>query len=95
MDDDVLKSVGMWIAGIFILLLVMTMFGSCSVIGAGHRGVVYSSISGVQQRVMTEGFNWKVPWFQTVHKFDIRTQKLEVQADGASKDLQTVKSSWI
>jgi len=91
MDDDVLKRVGMWIAGILILLLVMTMFGSCSVIGAGHRGVVYSSISGVQQQVMTEGFHWKVPWFQTVHKFDIRTQKLEVQADGASKDLQNVK----
>ena len=91
MDEDVLKTLGMWIAGAVVLFVIMTMFGSCSVIQAGHRGVVYSSISGVQQKGMTEGFNWKVPWFQSVTKFDIRTQKLEVQADGASKDLQTVK----
>ena len=73
----------------FIILVVL--FGSFSIIDAGERGVVLN-FGAVSDKIMTEGFNFKVPFYQSVHKLDIKTQKEEVVATAASKDLQTVST---
>lgn len=81
-----------WTAVLVIVgILLMLMFGSCSIIGAGQRGVVYSKVSGVRPYIFTEGLNFKVPFIETVTKFSIRTQKLKGLSEGASRDLQLLK----
>lgn len=64
--------------------------GSITIIGAGERGVVFDSISGVKPRALGEGVNFVTPFVQSVIIFDVRTQKTEFEATAASKDLQNV-----
>lgn len=73
------------ILGAIILVVAVTPF---KIITAGERGVVLRL--GAVNRTMSEGFNWKVPFIESVKVLDVRTQKEQVQASAASKDLQTV-----
>ncbi|MCK5219017.1 prohibitin family protein [bacterium] len=79
---------GMIIAG--AVILVLFVLNPIVIIGAGERGVVFSRFTGVQEKVMMEGMNFKIPGIESVVKFDVKTQKLERASDGASKDLQEV-----
>lgn len=79
---------GIIIAGAVILLLFV--FNPIVIIGAGERGVVFSRFTGVQDKVMQEGMNFRIPAIENIIKFDIKTQKLERASDGASMDLQEV-----
>ncbi|MCK5243535.1 prohibitin family protein [bacterium] len=88
-SKDSMKGVsGLVIAGVIILLLFV--LNPIVIIGAGERGVVFSRFSGVQQNVMMEGLNFRIPGIESIIKFDIKTQKLERLSQGASKDLQEV-----
>lgn len=64
--------------------------GSITIIGAGERGVVFDSVSGVKPVALKEGINFVTPFVQSVIIFDVRTQKVEFEATAASKDLQNV-----
>lgn len=75
---------------VFIFILIV-IFSSFSIIKAGKRGVILN-FGAVSDKIMTEGFNFKVPFYQSVHKLDVKTQKEEVTATAASKDLQTVST---
>ena len=74
---------------VWIVVVLLVIFGSFVVVGAGERGVVIT-LGKVEERIMTEGLNFKLPIIQSVKKLDIKTQKEEVVATAASKDLQTV-----
>lgn len=60
------------------------------IIGAGERGVVFSSISGLRPTVLNEGLNFRTPFIESVRKISVRINKDDVKAEGASKDLQIV-----
>lgn len=75
-----------------LALLVLTLFFSTwGIIGAGQRGVLlqFGAVSG---HIFGEGLYFKIPLVQSVAKIDVRVQKEQIEADAASKDLQTVKS---
>ncbi len=76
--------------GLGAVVLVLLLLNPIVIIGAGERGVVFSRFTGVQERVMQEGLNFRIPGIEVVVKFDVKTQKLERASDGASKDLQSV-----
>lgn len=76
--------------GLGAVLLALLLLNPVVIIGAGERGVIFSRFTGVQQRVMQEGLNFRVPLIEVVVKFDVKTQKLERISEGASKDLQAV-----
>lgn len=59
-------------------------------IEAGSRGVVLRL--GAMNRVLGEGFNYITPFVETVRVLDVRTQKEEIEATAASKDLQSVST---
>lgn len=65
---------------------------SLVIIPAGHTGVL-TNMGAVQQSVMQEGMNFKVPFVQNVVRVDNRVTKVEVPFTSASKDLQTVTGS--
>lgn len=59
-------------------------------IQGGHRGIIFSRISGIQQTIFTEGLHFRVPWFQYPIIYDIRARPKRIQSPTGSKDLQMV-----
>lgn len=67
------------------LVYLMFSFGS---VGTGERGV-QTRFGKVQEEVLGEGIHY-VGAFTNIHTMPIKTQKVELKADAASKDLQSV-----
>ncbi len=78
------------LAGVLALLIVL--FNSFEVVGAGERGVVFSKLGGVQEGVRGEGWQFKIPLVHEIIAMDVKIQKSETDASASSKDLQTVHS---
>lgn len=73
--------------------LVLAAFaGAVVIVEAGHVGVVtrFGAVTGV---LFEQGLNYKVPFIEGVWIADVRTQKEQVDAAAASRDLQEVKST--
>jgi regulator of protease activity HflC (stomatin/prohibitin superfamily) len=76
---------------IVLLILFIILWGSFSIVPAGHRGVVLWWGS-VEKRIMGEGFNFKVPIAEKVIKVDVRVQPHPFkEIDASSKEYQMVK----
>ena len=77
-------------AAVAVLVLVSESFET---IGPGQKGVVFSRFGGVQDRILDEGLQFKIPFVETIIPMDVRIQKSQTDATAASKDLQTVSST--
>lgn len=80
-------------AGILISLIIIliVLWGTFVLVPAGHRGVVLLWGS-VENRIMAEGLNFKVPIAEQVIKVDVRVQPHPFkEIDAASKEYQIVK----
>lgn len=77
--------------GLLILIILIANF-PFGTVGAGERGVRlrFQAVTG---DVVDEGLYFQIPFVERVVKMDIKTQKEEVGASAASKDLQTVNST--
>lgn len=73
---------------VFILLVNLNPVGQ---IEAGQRGI-QTRFGAVTGTVLNEGIYFRVPFVEKVITMDVRVQKEQVNADAASKDLQTVAS---
>jgi len=73
-------------AVVILLLFVFSPFGT---IGAGERGVRlrFDAVTG---RTIDPGLYFRIPFIERVQTLDVKTQKEEMEAAAASKDLQTV-----
>lgn len=71
---------------------VMVIFGCFYIIGAGQRGVLLT-FGKASPTPSEPGFHLKMPFAQKVRKMEVRTQKIEVLADSASRDLQDVQTT--
>ncbi|HEY4383752.1 MAG TPA: prohibitin family protein [Ktedonobacteraceae bacterium] len=76
---------------IFTFLLLLPGIGIWTIVDAGHVGVV--TRFGAVNRVVDPGFLFKIPFMEGVYSMDTRTQKEQVDASAASKDLQAVTST--
>lgn len=74
------------------IIICILLFGSFCIVPAGHRGVLLT-FGKPSMVAMGEGLNMKIPLVQSVKKFEVKTQKIEVNADSASKDLQDVQTT--
>ena len=78
-----------WIPiGIILLIGIIFLSNSCSSVPAGHTGIL-TTFGKVEDRILTEGLNWKSP-FQKVIKIDNRTQKKVEEFQAFSSDIQEV-----
>lgn len=74
------------------VIVVIALFSSCfAVVEAGSVGVI--TRFGAVNRVVNPGLNFKVPFIEGVTLMETRTQKEQVDARAASKDLQEVQST--
>lgn len=79
----------MWIPiGVILLIGIIFFANSCSSVPAGHTGIL-TTFGKVEDRILTEGLNWKSP-FQKVIKIDNRTQKKVEEFQAFSSDIQEV-----
>ncbi len=85
---EIVNYIRIGVIGLIVLLLV---FGSFIIVGAGHVGVV--TRFGAVNRVVDPGIILKIPLVESVNQMETRTQKEQVDAAAASKDLQEVKST--
>jgi regulator of protease activity HflC (stomatin/prohibitin superfamily) len=83
-----LRNIGL-IGVLFILFIIL--WGSYVIVPAGSRGVVLW-LGRVEQRIMNEGLNFKVPLTESVIKVDVRVQPHPFrEIDASSKEYQIVK----
>lgn len=83
------KRLWIWIPlGLILLIGIIFFANSCASIPAGHTGIL-TTFGKVEDKVLTEGFNWKSP-FQKVIKMDNRTQKTTETFQAFSSDIQEV-----
>lgn len=72
--------------GVLIFGLIFSPFFSVS---AGEVGVTFNRVSGETQSY-SQGMHFRIPLVQAVHDFDVKTQRIDIDAHSASKDLQKV-----
>ena len=64
------RAVGMFI---LLIIIIIVLWGTFVIIPAGHRGVALWWGS-VENRIMGEGLNFKVPIAENVIKVDVKVQ---------------------
>lgn len=77
------------ILGTIIGVAVILLFASITTVPTGHVGIK-TRFGKVQEEVINEGLNFKVPFIEKIVRIDCRTQKIEVANETATKDLQEV-----
>jgi regulator of protease activity HflC (stomatin/prohibitin superfamily) len=87
--DKLRNSVGL--AALLIIGMVV-LFSSFTIVDAGERGVLVR-LGEVQDVVFGEGLHFKTPLITRVEHMDVRIQKIETDADSASRDLQSVTTT--
>ena len=80
---------GWIVAGIITIFLVIILICSVSFVKTGEIGVV-TQFGAVQDRVMTAGLNFKVPFIQGVKKINCKTQEVSNALESSTKDLQDI-----
>ena len=86
------KSIGrLIIAGITIVVMLIMVLNSFSPIKSGYVGIV-AVWGAVKNEPFDAGLNFKVPLITKVTDMSIQTQKVEINAAAASKDLQTIST---
>jgi len=72
------------------IMLLIVSCGSYFKVDAGEVGVTFNTITGVTQSY-SQGTYLKMPFITNVTDFDVKTQKEDIKAASASKDLQKVE----
>lgn len=92
MDTEIqTSSIFKWVGlGVTLLIIVILFFSSYAVINPGERGMKVR-LGHIVGSSLNEGLAFKVPFIDTIYKFDVKTQKLTAKETAASNDLQTVQ----
>ena len=78
--------------GCFAIFLLIILVGDLyTIVPTGHVGIKVR-FGAVQEDYIPEGLNFKVPFIDKIEKVDCRTQRVDVNGEGASKDLQTINT---
>jgi regulator of protease activity HflC (stomatin/prohibitin superfamily) len=89
--EKLMASPKKFVPAIAVLILIFLVgCGAFFQVGAGVVGVTFNSITG-STAAFSQGMYFKIPIVTSVIKFDVKTQREDIQADSASKDLQKVK----
>ena len=77
------------IIGIIIGVVLLSLVSSFRTINSGEVGIKVR-FGKVINTHMNEGVNFKIPLIESIVKMNVRVQKIEVDTNSASKDLQDV-----
>ena len=77
--------------GILALFIFITLLNSFKTIPTGYVGIK-TRFGEIQNSMLQEGINFKLPYIEKIAKIDCRTQKCEYQMEASSKDLQKISN---
>lgn len=80
------------VISIAVVMVAIIIFSSMTTVPTGFVGVK-TRFGKVQDSVIQEGLNLKMPFIEKIVRIDCRTQKLEVTSESSTKDMQTVTVS--
>jgi len=86
LDVNVLKRVAGVAVAIFLIITLNPVF----IVGPGEVGVTFNRLSG-KTASYAQGMHFRVPFVHGVSTFDVKTQRIDIVAYSASKDLQKVE----
>eukprot|EP00732_Lithocolla_globosa_P005991 Lithocolla_globosa_v1_NODE_6632_length_1057_cov_45.277445.p1 type:complete len:273 gc:universal NODE_6632_length_1057_cov_45.277445:972-154(-) len=75
---------GLTTAGLFGLSLSMYN------VEGGHRAVMFNRFYGVEQKVISEGTHFRIPYIQRPVIMDVRTRPKRIETNTPSKDMQMI-----
>lgn len=77
--------------GVLVLIILIVLFNlPFVVVGAGQRGVVFSKFSGIENRVLNEGVNFKIPFVESVSKMSVQEQAQGFEENAGTQDSQSI-----
>lgn len=85
------KDTKLLIAIIVVVIMAFIGFSSFFIVEVGFVGVRINVLTG-ETKSFAQGTYFKLPVVHQVVNYDVKTQKQEIEADSASKDLQTVRA---
>lgn len=83
------KAIAFGAVAIIVIFLINASFDT---VRPGQKGVVFSRFGGIQERILGEGLQFKIPFIEFIIPFDVRIQKAETPSQASSSDLQMVTS---
>ena len=94
MEKETAKVTKWSVIAIIIIFAIITLFNCFKSIPTGYVGVK-TQFGKVQETMLNEGINFKVPYIEKIILMDCRTQKAEYTMEASSKDLQKVSNFTI
>lgn len=91
LEDKIHKIVKYVLLAIIVIFLIITFFNSFKTIPTGFVGVK-TRFGQVQDTMLNEGLNLKIPFIEKIVLMDCRTQKTEYTMEASSKDLQKISN---
>lgn len=91
LEDKIHKIVKYVLLAIIVIFLIITFFNSFKTIPTGFVGVK-TRFGQVQNTMLNEGLNLKIPFIEKIVLMDCRTQKTEYTMEASSKDLQKISN---
>lgn len=85
------KNIMFGVLAVIIQVAIVTIFSSFTTVQTGFVGVK-TRFGQVQDTMIYEGLNLKIPFVEKIVKIDCRTQVYEVTTEASSKDLQKVSN---
>ena len=85
------KYIKLGVLAVILLVVLIVLFNSFTTVPTGFVGVK-TRFGKVQDSVIQEGLNLKVPFIEKIVKIDCRTQKVEYTMEASSKDLQKISN---
>ena len=73
-----------------VIIILIIGFASITTVPTGYVGVK-TRFGKVQDEVIQEGLNTKLPFIEKIVKIDCKTKKIEVTSESSTKDMQTVE----
>ena len=90
--ENLMNNKKITILGVGIILLIILFASSFRTIQSGEVGIRVR-FGKVVNKHLSEGVNFKIPVIEKIVKMNVRVQKIEVETNSASKDLQDVNMS--
>lgn len=72
-----------------VILIVVLVAWPFFTVGPGEVGVTFNNLNG-QTKSHSQGLHFRMPFLFRVYKFDVKTRRVDLVADSATKDLQHV-----
>ena len=74
---------------LMIILLLIVLFASIKTVPTGSVGVK-TRFGAVQETMINEGINLKLPFIEKIVLINCKTKKIETSSESSTKDMQTV-----